>query len=167
MASSVIRFIKGVNNTTSIGDGGDLNDLQGGDNCGFYNVQPGVSNGPTTGYSSLLVGSHQQIATTKEKIFYRHHSGSPATWSSWAEIPLHKIYLKTVSGTTSAGGVLTSGLSDSTYFILGCRRTDATGFALFVGNSNVKIFDSSLQPVGNTAVSYMVAYIKRSEAYSE
>lgn len=106
MATSTIPANKGVNQTGTAGSGVDLDDLQGGNTAGNYNVSPGASNPPTASYSSLFVGSHMQIAATKYRLLFRQHAGNPLTWGPWRElIPLwyKEIDITFPSGATDRG----------------------------------------------------------------
>lgn len=86
MASGTIN--KPIITNGKILNSGDLNDLKGAENAGFYYIQTGVSHSPQDWSWLLVMGGTGtvQVCFSQNKIIIRAYTGSPLAWTSWTTI---------------------------------------------------------------------------------
>ena len=72
---------------------GDLNDLIGAENAGFYYIQPGVTNAPQTWTWLLVMGGTgtAQLMLSQNRLYLRAYTGSPLAWTAWTTIVLSSL----------------------------------------------------------------------------
>lgn len=87
MASGPIKKITSIANGNVL-TSGDLNDLKGASNAGFYYIQTGVAHSPQNWSWLLVMGGTGtvQVVFTQNKIILRAYTGSPLAWTDWVTI---------------------------------------------------------------------------------
>lgn len=77
---------------------------------------------------------------------------------------LTPFYLKTVTGTTSSTGVISTGIATSTYFIVAVRITGQIALAFWRGvDEYAYCYNANMTPLANTSVKLEIMYCKRTE----
>ena len=91
MASGTIKMPSITNGR--ILNSGDLNDLKGSENAGFYYVQTGVNNAPQAWTWLLVMGGTGtvQLLFSQNRIYLRAYTGNPLAWTNWTNILLQPL----------------------------------------------------------------------------
>lgn len=84
------NILANVSKKGIIRSGDDMNNYAGLNKTGFYEIQSGVANAPTTWVWCIIIGGTGtlQLVFSASRIYVRAYTGNPLAWTTWKGVNL-------------------------------------------------------------------------------